>query len=109
MTDGLAAAVLQPAVVLSLLVGAFHTSAYLVIFGRLGWHTAASLLLAIVGAGVADALLGPGAVLRLGDYSLLWGSAGAWVGIAAVEIPVWYRGRGRGDAAIPETRTVDAP
>jgi hypothetical protein len=110
MFDGVGGTLFQPALVLSIVVGAFHTSAYLVIFGRIGWHTLATLLLAVVGAWVADMLLGPGAVLRLGDYSLLWGSVGAWVAIAAVELPVWYRGRGREGGIASGARTgVDAP
>jgi hypothetical protein len=101
----MAAALLQPAVALSILVGAFSTSAFLVIFGRIGWHTLATLALASLGAWIGDALLGPGSVLRLGDYSLLGAAVGAWVAIAAVEVATWFRVRGRDDAAPARART----
>ena len=108
MPEGLGATLLQPAVVLSLLVVTFQTSAYLVIFGRIGWHTLATLGAAIVGAWLADALLGPGSILRLGDYSLLSSSIGAWLGIAAVEGLAWYRDRSRdGEVAAGASPRVD--
>jgi hypothetical protein len=103
--DGISAAILQPAVALSILVGSFSTSAFLVIFGRIGWHTIATFALASLGAWVGDALLGPGTILRLGDYSLLGAAVGAWVAIAAVEGAAWYRDRGRDDTAPAATGT----
>ena len=99
MPESLSSTLLEPAVVLSILVGAFSTSAFLVIFGRVGWHTLATLVLACLGAWVGDAFLGPGAILRLGDYSLLGGTLGAWLAIAAMEVAAWHRGRGRDDTA----------
>ena len=107
-----AAAILAPAAVVSAVVGLFHASAYLVIFGRFGWHSIGTLILAILGAYVADALLGPGSILRLGDYSLLWASVGAWVGIAAVELGAWYRARrraGAGPAPAPARPSPESP
>jgi hypothetical protein len=75
----------DPAVVLSLLVGAFHTCMYIVIRGRLGLHVVGVLAAAIVGA-LCGALIGErvGDLLRIGDYPLLWASAMAWMGILAV-------------------------
>lgn len=75
----------DPAVVLSLLVGSFHTCMYLVIRGRLGLHVVVVLVAAIVGA-LCGAIIGErvGDVLRIGDYPLLWASALAWMGILAV-------------------------
>ena len=107
MPDGLSATLLLPSVVLSILVGVFQASAYLVIVRRIGWQTIATFALAIVGAWVGDALLGPGSVLRLGDYSLLWGSIGAWVAIGVVEGSAWYLGRRRAAALAdrPAART----
>ena len=99
MAEGIGGAILQPAAVLSLLVGAFSTSAFLVIVGRIGWHTLVTFALATLGAWVGNALLGPGTILRLGDYSLFGAAIGSWVAIAAVEVADWYRVRGRDDAA----------
>ncbi len=82
MSGGLATFVLEPAFVLSLLVGAFHTCIYIFVRGNLGWHVPAVLLGAVTGALLGQAIgARVGDVLRLGDYSLLWASALAWVGI----------------------------
>ena len=82
MDDGLATFVLEPAFVLSLLVGAFHTCIYIFVRGNLGWHIPAVLVGAIIGAMVGQAIgARVGDLLHIGDYSLLWASALAWVGI----------------------------
>lgn len=85
MPDPLRALLLDPAIVLSMLVGAFHTSMYLVIRGRLGLHVLAVLAAATLGA-IAGQALGSrvGDLLTLGDYPLLWASAFAWTGIGIV-------------------------
>lgn len=85
MPDGFRDLLLDPALVLSLLVGAFHTCIYLVLSGRLGLGTLAVLLAAVLGA-VAGQALGArvGDLLTLGDYPLLWASAFAWLGIGIV-------------------------
>jgi hypothetical protein len=82
MEQGLATFVLGPAFVLSLLTGAFHTSVYVFIRGNLGWHIPAVLAAAVLGA-LAGQAIGArvGDVLYIGDYSLLWASALAWLGI----------------------------
>ncbi len=76
MERGLATFVLGPAFVLSLLVGAFHTSVYIFVRGNLGWHIPAVLVAAILGA-LAGQAIGArlGDALTIGDYALLWASA----------------------------------
>jgi hypothetical protein len=82
MNDGLATFVFEPAFVLSLLVGAFHTSVYIFVRGNLGWHIPGVLAGGIIGALVGQAIGARiGDLLRLGDYSLTWASVLAWVGI----------------------------
>ena len=82
MSDGLGTVLLEPAFVLSLLVGSFHTCVYVFVRGKLGWHLPAVLVAAILGA-LAGQAIGSrvGDVLVLGDYCLLWASAMAWLGI----------------------------
>lgn len=82
MNEGLATFVLQPAFVLSLLVGAFNTCVYIFVRGRLGWHSLAVLVGAVLGA-LAGQGIGSrvGDLLRVGDYPLLWATALAWLGI----------------------------
>jgi hypothetical protein len=87
MEGGLATFVQSPAFVLSVLVGAFHTCMYVFIRGRLGWHLPIVLCGAILGALVGQAIGARiGDALRLGDYSLLWASALAWMGIGVAVI-----------------------
>lgn len=82
MDQGLATFVAEPAFVLSLLVGAFHTCVYIFVRGNLGWHIPAVLVGAILGALAGQAVGGRiGDVLYIGDYALLWASAAAWLGI----------------------------
>ena len=82
MDGGLATFVFQPAFVLSLFVGAFHTCIYIFVRGNLGWHIPAVLLGGIIGALLGQALgARVGDPLRIGDYSLLWASLFAWIGI----------------------------
>lgn len=87
MDQGLATFVMEPAFVLSLLVGAFHTSVYVFVRGNLGWHIPAVLVAAILGA-LAGQAIGArvGDVLYIGDYSLLWASALAWLGIGIAAV-----------------------
>jgi hypothetical protein len=79
---GLATFVLEPAFVLSLFVGAFHTCIYIFVRGNLGWHIPAVLVGAVLGALIGQAIGSRvGDMLRIGDYSLLWASVMAWIGI----------------------------
>jgi hypothetical protein len=76
-----------PAPVLSVVVGVFHTALYVLIRGQAGARVPLMLLAAMLGAYAGQALgLRLGDPVRLGDYSLLWASAVAWLGIAVVAL-----------------------
>ncbi len=82
MDGGLATFVLEPAFVLSLFVGAFHTCIYIFIRGNLGWHIPAVFVGGVLGALVGQAIgARTGDLLHIGDYSLLWASVVAWIGM----------------------------
>jgi hypothetical protein len=74
-----------PAVVLSILAGAFYTCLYVVIRGSIGKHLPLTLVAAMLGA-FAGHLFGrlAGDTVQLGDFNVLWATLGAWVGIIAV-------------------------
>ena len=82
---------LGPAVVLSILVGVFHASLYVLIRGNAGGRLPIVVAAAILGAWAGDAIgqrlgLDP---LLIGDYHLVAASVVAWIGIgisAAVAI-----------------------
>jgi len=76
-----------PALVLALVVGAFHTCLYMLLRGSAGVRILLILVAAVLGA-LAGQALGArlGDPLRLGDFSLIWASAIAWVGIAIVAV-----------------------
>jgi hypothetical protein len=82
MDGGLATFVLEPAFVLSLFVGAFHTCVYIFVRGNLGWHIPAVLVGGVLGALVGQAIGARiGDLLYIGDYSVLWASVVAWIGM----------------------------
>ena len=81
-------ALLGPATVLAVLVATFHTALYVLVRNRMERHVIAAWALAIVRALAANAL---GArvgwdPLRIGDFGVLWASAGAWAAIGAVSL-----------------------
>jgi hypothetical protein len=79
---GLATFVLEPAFVLSLFVGAFHTCIYIFVRGNLGWHIPVLLVGGVMGALIGQAIGSRvGDVLQIGDYSVVWASVVAWIGI----------------------------
>ena len=79
---------LEPSFVLSVLVGVFHASLYVLIRGSAGGRLPLLVLAAILGAWAGDAImerLGV-EVLTLGDYHLVGASVLAWVGIGLVSV-----------------------
>ena len=74
----------EPAVILAILVGAFHAALYVLIRGSAGGRLPLIVGAAILGAWAGDALgdrLGIEA-FSIGDFRLLAASVLAWVGIA---------------------------
>lgn len=73
----------DPALILSVLVGIFHASLYVLIRGTAGGRLPIIVMAAILGAWAGDALgdrLGI-ELLTIGDFRLVAASLGAWVGI----------------------------
>lgn len=88
-----------PAPILALLVGLFHTGAYVLIRGSAGGQLPLLLLAAFLGAWAGDALGGRLGfdLLRVGDFRLVAASLVAWLGIGFVSI-VSILGPARGKA-----------
>ncbi len=79
---------LEPSLVLSVLVGIFHTALSVLIRGSAGGRLPILVVAAILGAWAGDAVfarLGL-ALLTLGDYHLLGASIVAWIAIAIVSV-----------------------
>ena len=77
-----------PALVLALIVATFHTALYLLIRNRFERHVVVAWLAAIVGALAGSALGARVGIdpLRIGDFGVLWASAGAWAAIGIVSL-----------------------
>jgi hypothetical protein len=77
-----------PALVLAVIVGLFHVSAYVFIRGRAGARLPLLLVAAILGAWAGDTVAARMAIdpLRVGDFHLLSASFVAWLGIGLVAI-----------------------
>ena len=75
---------LEPSLVLSVLVGVFHTALSVVIRGSAGGRLPLIVIAAILGAWAGDTLMDRLGidVLTIGDYHLIGASVLAWVGIA---------------------------
>ena len=74
---------LDPAIVLSILVGIFNAALYVLIRGTAGGRLPIIVVAAILGAWAGDALgdrLGLD-ILRIGDFHLVAASIVAWIGI----------------------------
>ena len=77
-----------PALVLSIILGLFHVSAYVFIRGRVGARVPLLLIAAILGAWAGDAVAARMAIdpLRVGEYHLISASVVAWLGIGLVAV-----------------------
>jgi len=77
---------LEPSLVLSVLVGIFHSALSVVIRGSAGGRLPLIVVAAILGAWAGDTLMDRLGidVLTIGDYHLIGASVLAWVGIAIV-------------------------
>ncbi len=79
---------LEPSLVLSVLVGIFHTALSVAIRGSAGGRLPLHLGAAILGAWAGDAIFGRLGIdlLTIGDYQLLGASVMAWVAIGLVSV-----------------------
>lgn len=73
----------DPALILAILVGIFHASAYVLIRGSAGGRLPIIVIAAILGAWAGDALGDrlDFTVVSIGDFRLLAASVVAWIGI----------------------------
>jgi hypothetical protein len=80
--------VIGPALVLAVIVGLFHVSAYVFIRGRAGARVPLLIVAAILGAWAGDTVAGRMAIdpLRIGDFHLLSASLIAWLAIGLVAV-----------------------
>jgi len=80
--------VIGPALVLSVIVGLFHVSAYVFIRGRAGARVPLLIAAAILGAWAGDTVGGRMAVdpVRIGEFHLISASIVAWLGIGLVAV-----------------------
>lgn len=75
--------IIGPALILSILVGIFHASLFVLIRGTAGGRLVIVVLASILGAWAGDTLADrlEFDVLMIGDYHLLAASVVAWIGI----------------------------
>ena len=86
--EGAAIVIIGPALVLSVIVGLFHVSAYVFIRGRAGARLPLLLIAAILGAWAGDTVAARMAIdpLRIGEFHVLTASFVAWLGIGLVAV-----------------------
>jgi hypothetical protein len=79
---------LEPSLVLSVLVGIFHTALSVAIRGSAGGRLPLLVAAAILGAWAGDAIFGRLGLdlVTLGDYNLVGASIVAWLGIGIVSV-----------------------
>jgi uncharacterized membrane protein YdjX (TVP38/TMEM64 family) len=108
--------VIGPALVLSVIVGLFHVSAYVFIRGRAGARVPLLIVAAVLGAWAGDTVGGRMAIdpLRIGEFHLLSASLVAWLGIGlvavlAVLVPEGRDGPQRQRVSTELSRTSSSP
>jgi hypothetical protein len=79
---------LEPSLVLSVLLGIFHSALSVALRDSAGGRLPLLLAAAILGAWAGDAIFGRLGIdlLTIGDYQLLGASIVAWVGIGLVSV-----------------------
>ncbi len=79
---------LEPSLVLSVLIGIFHSAMFVAIRGTAGGRLPLLVGAAILGAWAGDAIFGRLGIelLTIGDYQLLGASIMAWVAIGLVSV-----------------------
>ncbi|MEO7118222.1 MAG: hypothetical protein ABIZ34_04540 [Candidatus Limnocylindrales bacterium] len=76
-----------PSVVLSVVIGFFHSVLYVLIRGALGVRLPLVVLAGILGAFAGQAAGSRlGDPIRMGEYPVLWASGLAWAGILVVAV-----------------------
>jgi hypothetical protein len=77
-----------PGLILAALLATFHSAVYVLLRNRFERHVVVAWLVAIPAALVASSLGSRllGDPLRVGDFSPLWGSLGAWLTIGTVSL-----------------------
>jgi hypothetical protein len=100
--------VIGPALVLSVIVGLFHVSAYVFIRGRAGARVPLLIVAAVLGAWAGDSVGGRMAIdpLRIGEFHLLSASFVAWLGIGLVAVLAVLVPEGRGGPERERVSTV---
>jgi hypothetical protein len=100
--------VIGPALVLSVIVGLFHVSAYVFIRGRAGAGIPLLIVAAVLGAWAGDTVGGRMAIdpVRIGEFHLLSASFVAWLGIGLVAVLAVLVPEGRGGPERERVSTV---
>ena len=80
--------VIEPALVLAVIVGLFHVSAYVFIRGRAGARVPLLVVAAVLGAWAGDTVGARMSIdpLRVGDFHMLSASLVAWLGMGLVAV-----------------------
>jgi uncharacterized membrane protein YdjX (TVP38/TMEM64 family) len=99
---------MAPALVLAVIVGLFHVSAYVFIRGRAGAQVPLLILASVLGAWAGDTVGGRMSIdpLRIGDFHLVSASVVAWLGIGLVAILAELVPARRPDAGRPRVATT---